>query len=212
MFEDPSQEEAIDPALKRFLTEDQDSDIVKKIHERVTQILTSGEEILYIAVQAKPVVNINPECVVMTTRRFIIYHPRLLGQVDFEDYIWRDLQNAELKENVMGATLTLMTIEGQQLVVDYLPKAQARRLYALAQEMEEKMLEERRQRELEDKRASAGLLLGGNFAGKTPTTTPPVAPREDPVERLKQLKQMLDNGLISQAEYDSKKAEILSRM
>jgi len=34
----------------------------------------------------------------------------------------------------------------------------------------------------------------------------------DPVVALKQLKDMLDAGLISQAEYDSKKAEILGRM
>jgi hypothetical protein len=35
---------------------------------------------------------------------------------------------------------------------------------------------------------------------------------EDPVARLKQLKVMLDAELISQAEYDAKKVEILSRM
>ena len=38
------------------------------------------------------------------------------------------------------------------------------------------------------------------------------APQPDPVETLKQLTAMLDEGLISQAEFDTKKAEILQRM
>ncbi len=41
-------------------------------------------------------------------------------------------------------------------------------------------------------------------------TTQPIA--EDPVEVLGKLKRLLDAGLIEQAEYDAKKAEILSRM
>ena len=45
----------------------------------------------------------------------------------------------------------------------------------------------------------------------------PVSPQmisheEDPVKKLKQIKEMLDAGLINQAEYDVKKTELLSRM
>ncbi|WP_122644462.1 SPFH domain-containing protein [Luxibacter massiliensis] len=38
------------------------------------------------------------------------------------------------------------------------------------------------------------------------------APAEDPMETLGKLKKMLDAGLIEQAEYDAKKAEVLGRM
>ncbi|MBN1487613.1 MAG: PH domain-containing protein [Anaerolineae bacterium] len=190
--------------LDKFLKEEQDSTVVRKIYDRASQILTSGEEILYIAVQNKPVVNITPECVVLTTRRFIIYKPKLLGQVDFEDYIWRDLRDAQLKEEVVGAKLTLQTVDEGVLEVEYLPKAQARRVYAIAQEMEEKMFEERRERELEEKRAEAGgIMMPGSVQS---------GGRIDPVKRLQQLKEMLDANLISEAEYESKKADILSRM
>jgi len=41
----------------------------------------------------------------------------------------------------------------------------------------------------------------------------PAAPTvADPTEKLAQLKKMLDGGLITQAEYDTKKGEILSKM
>lgn len=55
---------------------------------------------------------------------------------------------------------------------------------------------------------------GGRFApkGATVPQAAPQSPVEDPIEVLGKLKKMLDAGLIEQAEYDSKKQEILSRM
>lgn len=40
----------------------------------------------------------------------------------------------------------------------------------------------------------------------------PAAPAEDPLQTLSKLKKLLEAGLIEQAEYDAKKAEILSRL
>jgi hypothetical protein len=37
-------------------------------------------------------------------------------------------------------------------------------------------------------------------------------PKEDPVAKIKQLKEMLDLGAISQTDFDLKKQEILNRM
>lgn len=52
----------------------------------------------------------------------------------------------------------------------------------------------------------------GHFTQKNPNKTQPQVLAEDPVEVLGKLKKMLDAGLIDQAEYDAKKAEILNRM
>jgi len=51
----------------------------------------------------------------------------------------------------------------------------------------------------------------GRFTQKS-ADTPPAAAGDDPVVALKKLKEMLDLGLIEQAEFNSKKAEIMSRM
>ena len=100
-----------------------------------------------------------------------------------------------------------MPTHGTRVSVDYLPKAQARKLYSFAQEMEEHMLEARRVRELEEARASAG-----GITMQAPTGLPPSAhtslPADDPTARLTKLKALLDADLIEQA--DSKKAEILA--
>jgi hypothetical protein len=54
----------------------------------------------------------------------------------------------------------------------------------------------------------------GRFVTKTTesTSTPPKTEADDPVATLKKLKEMLELGLIEQAEFDAKKAEIMSRM
>jgi hypothetical protein len=199
------------PDLLRQLTnEEQDPAVVESTLERVQQILTTGETVLYVAVQKKPVVNIAPECVVLTNRRFIVYRAKLMGQVSFEDHPWRDLQDVKLEESFLGATLTFVRVGGGAVVVDHLPKAQARRLYAHAQEMEERVREERRARELEDKRAAAGgVVLSGLANNPAPAAAAAAA---DPVQRLKTLKEMYDAGLITAGEFEAKRAEIISKM
>lgn len=63
-----------------------------------------------------------------------------------------------------------------------------------------------------------GIAAGGTFANITQTVFPgnqipqPVSAQPDPVESLQKMKQMLDAGLIPQAVYDQKVAEILSRL
>jgi hypothetical protein len=195
--------------IRALTNEEQDPAVVQTVLERVQQIMTSGENVLYVAVQKGPLAKISPDCAVLTNRRFIIYRPKLLGRIIFEDHGWRDLQDAKLQENVLGATFTLKTVSGHVLTIEHLPKAQARRLYAFAQEIEEQVREERRARDLEEKRAAAG----GVFVA-SPHAGGPLLPADasDPVQRLKALKEMFTAGLISASEYETKRAEIISKM
>lgn len=55
------------------------------------------------------------------------------------------------------------------------------------------------------------VMQTGRFTPKESAPTEQSAP-EDPMEVLAKLKKLLDAGLIEQSEYDTKKAEILSRM
>ena len=153
--------------------------------------------------------NFAPESIVLTNKRFIRYKPKLLGGADFQDHIWRDLKDAKMQETLTGATLSLATTKGTKLTVNYLPKAQARKLYSFAQEMEEHMMEARRVRELEAARASAGGITMQAPTG-APPSGPSSPPADDPMAKLKKLKAMLDADLIEQTDYDSKKAEILA--
>jgi hypothetical protein len=197
-----------------FLNEDQDPRVVEDLVPKVSQILMAGEELKYIAIQKKPIVTLAPDCVVITNRRFIFYRVSLLGRKSFDDYVWRDLLDATLQEGLLGATFSAKIAGGRRLTIDYLPKSQARQVYRFAQEMEEKALEERRQRDLEAKRAAAGgvVIQGLPQLSMPQGAQAPAAPVDDPVQRLKRLKEMLDAGLITSQEFEAKKADILSRM
>jgi hypothetical protein len=76
--------------------------------------------------------------------------------------------------------------------------------------MEERVREERRARELEDKRAGAGGVVVSGMPASA--AVPQGLPTSDPVQRLKALKEMYEAGLITAGEYESKRAEIISKM
>lgn len=196
--------------LKKFLNEDQDPKAIEKIAGKLNGLLMNGEALEYIAVQKKPAVNLSPDCVALTNKRIIFCRPKTLGlSMEFQDYIWKDIYDCHMKEGILGAEFSIRTVKGQTNKIDYLPKAQARKLYTNAQEQEEKQREHRRQLELEDKRAAAG-----NISVTTATQPQPVAAQQadDPLVALQKLKTLLDSNLIEQSEFDAKKAEILSRL
>ncbi|WP_337966857.1 PH domain-containing protein [uncultured Flavobacterium sp.] len=196
--------------LKKFLNEEQDPKAVEKLLVKVNGLLTSGEEVEYIAVQKKPAINLSPDCIALTNKRIIFCRPRNLGlSMDFQDYAWKDILDCHMKEGIMGATFSMKTIKGHVNMLDYLPKAQARKLYQFAQQKEEEMVVFRREHDLENKRAIAG---GGITVNTNIPTHQNVEQKEDPLEVLQKLKKLLESEIISQTEFDSKKTEILSKM
>jgi membrane protease subunit (stomatin/prohibitin family) len=55
-----------------------------------------------------------------------------------------------------------------------------------------------------------GKAVNRQDSGKSSTS--PASTQDDPVKRLKKLKQMFEAGLITQGEFDTKKAEILTTL
>jgi hypothetical protein len=218
--------------IEKFLTEEQDPKTVEKIYLRLTDLLTTGEEILYIAVQKKPLVNLFPDCIALTNKRILFFTPANLGlSIKFVDFVWKDIIDVYTKEEIIGAIFSVKTTNGAEMGVDYLPKVQARKLYQYAQERKESEREARRLRDLEEKRAESGAVQFENasrMAGQQPIVpvspvpesghipAPPTiqeSPKPDELtEKLKKLKMLFDNGLISQEEYNNKKLDLLNEL
>ncbi|RYY33203.1 MAG: hypothetical protein EOP46_17075 [Sphingobacteriaceae bacterium] len=217
-------------SIDKFLNDGQEPATVEKIYTRLVDLLNTGEEVIYIAVQKKPLVNLFPDCVALTNKRVLFFTPANLGlSIKFIDFVWKDIVDVHSKEEIIGAVFTVKTLNGAEMGVDYLPKVQARKLYQYAQERKENEREERRLRELEEKRAESGSVLIDNpsHVALTPPAPPPVfeapvpvsAPepvKEEPAakpdeltEKLKKLKMLFDNSLISQEEYNQKKMDLL---
>lgn len=214
--------------IEQFLKDQQEPKAVEKVYSRLNDLLNSGEEIIYIAVQKKPLVNITPDCVAITNKRIFFFTAANLGlSIKFVDFVWKDVVEVKLKEEILGAVFSIKTLNGAETSVDFLPKVQARKLYQYGQEREQAEREERRQRDLEEKRAASGTIHPEMNRFNQPNPEPvhfapkPVEPELKPVEeikpdeltaKLKKLKMLFDNGLITQEEYNQKKLELLSEL
>ena len=217
--------------MEKFLNDEQDPKAVEKVYLRLTDLLTTGEEIIYIAVQKKPLVNLLPDCIAITNKRILFFTPANLGlSIKFVDFVWKDIVDVHTKEEIIGAIFSVRTTNGAEMGVDYLPKVQARKLYQYAQERKESEREARRLRDLEQKRAESGSVqfetpsqpvaaaaVQATAVEQSQPIAPPVTPAPAPevkpdalTEKLKRLKTLFENGLISQEEYNQKKLELLS--
>jgi ribosomal protein S19 len=159
-----------------LLSEDQDPKLVIKMVERAAGLLTRDETIELIAIQKHPVINISPGGIILTNKRIMAVHPKLTGMT-FEDYLWRDVVDVHISEQMLTATFSCSVSGGNKMEMDHLPKKQARRLYSYAQEKEEEMIEVRRERSMEEQRAGAANFSGGAPAKAAPKALPKGAPK-----------------------------------
>lgn len=213
--------------IEKFLNDQQDPKAVEKVYSRLVELLPPGEETLYIATQKKPLVNLLPDCVVVTNRRVLFFTPANLGlSLKFIDFVWKDIADVNMKEEIIGSVFTIRTTKGAEMGVDYLPKVQGRKLYQQSQECREN---ERKREELQkiqhtpspapapEPKPVEEPVAPQPPVFEAPKPTPPPAPapviEEKPdelTEKLKKLKTLFDNGLIAQEEYNAKKMELLS--
>ena len=204
--------DSLDAVVSKLVSEEQDPAVVDKILKKSKELLTRGEEVEYIGVQKKPVVTFAPDAVLLTNKRFMIVRPKMLSMT-FDDHLWREVANVHMSEQMLSATITCQIVGGKQISIDSIPKKQARKIYAYAQEIEERMHDERRNRDLEERRAAAGgVVIQSPSQAPVQQSQTQSPPADDPMEVLGKLKRMLDAGLIDQSEFDAKKADILSKM
>ena len=212
--------------LKKFLNEEQDLKAIEKVMSKLIDLLMKNEEIGYIAVQKKPAITVLPDSIVVTNKRIIICQPKNLGlSMNFTDYSWDEIESTFVKEGILGSDFSFVTKTAISVTIEYIPKVQARKMYAFAKEQ-------------------IDLLKGGSgstihsaveevdteevtsFAEIMPTQTTSFSEfssidtdkplnelsSDELFEKLQNYKKLLDNGLVLQGEYDALKKEILSYM
>ncbi|HEY4327935.1 MAG TPA: SHOCT domain-containing protein, partial [Mucilaginibacter sp.] len=143
--------------------------------------------------------------------------------IKFVDFVWKDIVDVYTKEEIIGAIFSVKTTDDTEVGIDYLPKIQARKLYQYAQERKELEREARRLRALEEKQAESGSIRFENVERSTPEqpvvkiqppspTVQEVQKPDELTEKLKKLKMLFDNGLITQEEYNHKKLDLLNEL
>ena len=182
-------------------------------------VLVPGETLETYAVQRRLYALTHRRVIVAATSgRFVALSRGLFGGYTLSDVRWQDLRDANLRAGIFGADLTITSLQSEDLATSEGPgrsavyyglrKEQAQSVYRLCQAQEQAWREKRRVRDLDEMRArSGGIHLG--------TSAPPAmgsvgfASGETPAIRLTRAKEMLDAGLITDAEYESIKARVI---
>ncbi|WP_410219846.1 PH domain-containing protein [Pedobacter sp.] len=210
--------------VDRFLADEQDPKAVEKVIGKLNDLLTSGEEILYLAVQKKPAVNLLPDCIAITNKRIFYCEPGNLGlTMNFKDISWKNIKEVSFKEGLLGSKFICVPTSGENIVTEYIPKVQARKLHQAANEQLEQYKEMLRQQKLEENRASATSFsmpasqniidLPVEEAIVIPETSSAAPETEDDATlKLRKLKTLYDKQLITLEEYENKKAAILDSL
>src|SRR5271154_3774295 len=158
-------------------------------------------------------------CIAATSGRFISLNRRLLGGYESADIRWQDLKETRVSAGILAADLTLIAQSSSDLNIGSevnrvwtfagLVKEQAQSMYRICQQHDQVWREKRRIRELEELRAkSGGVQIGASSAGYA---APDAAGTDhEPAQRLRQAREMLEAKLISDAEFESIKAKIVS--
>jgi hypothetical protein len=158
-------------------------------------------------------------CIAATSGRFISLDRRLLGGYSSADIRWQDLKETRISAGIIAADLTLVAQTSSDLNIGSevnriwtftgLRKDQAQAMYRICQQHDQVWREKRRIRELEELRAkSGGVQIGsGQIAAGAAESA---GPDSEPARRLRQAREMLDAKLISDSEFESIKAKIVS--
>ena len=183
-------------------------------------LLTSGETLEAWAMQHRLFALTHRRvCIAATSGRFISLHRRLLGGYASADIRWQDLTETRISAGMFAADLTLIAQANSDLNIGAevnrvltfagLRKDQAQAMYRICQQHDQVWREKRRIRELEELRAkSGGMQFSG---GQTAYAGAEAAgPETEPTRRLRQAREMLEAKLISDSEFESIKAKIVS--
>jgi hypothetical protein len=182
-------------------------------------LLTSGETLEAWAAQRRLYALTHRRALIAATSgRFISLKRRLFGGYDSADIRWQDLKETRISAGIIAADLVLIAQSSSDLNIgaevnrvwsfEGLRKDQAQAMYRICQQHDQVWREKRRVRELEELRAKSG---GVQISGGQPAYSSDAAGAEsEPARRLRQAREMLEAKLISDSEFESIKAKIVS--
>ena len=204
------------------MNDEQDPKAVERVLGKLNDMLSSNEELIYLAVQKKPAVNLLPDCIAVSNKRIFYCEPGNFGiTMNFKDISWKSIKEVSFKEEFFGSKFICVPLHGENIITEYIPKVQARKLYQAAYEQLENFREQLRQAELDEKRSTPSPVTVNTVAEEpapikeTETIVPPPPiqiveePEDETTLKLRKLKTLYDKHLITQEEYEAKKADIL---
>jgi len=187
--------------IHRFCTRGTEGDnyLFEEIEQDIKKMLMEGEQILFVAKQSriKPGGSLTtPNTIYITNRRVIFRNPKLFGlKKDYVDFDYMDISNVRMKKGIFSTEIFLKSrFLSDEVKLPAVDKKDAEQVFQLI------------------RKGTRGELPGQIISEEK--TAPIVEParKKSPIEQLKELKELLDMGAITEAEYEEKKKKILAEI
>ena len=197
---------------------------VKKANTKLLDYLIEGESIIVKGLDTRPFALFKRRQIFAVTNSRVIRLKRgLLGGFDMLDYQWKDLKDAQISENVFpsvtGSRLSFTFQGNSEEPIEVYPEIEiASKAYRHSQQEEQAWEEKRRIRDMEEKRAESGGVFIGQGSNPVQQNNSAISDQNkqqqrkvDIADELFKLKKLLDEGILSDVEFQEMKSKILSR-
>ena len=122
--------------ISHFVDNGQDRTKVAEAFEEISEVLASGEDIYYIAIQERTgLLHKNKVTVIPTNKRLLLLHEKRHGY-ELESQRWESISNTLMKDEGKGlATFSVLLQMEKRIDIPHLPIAQVQQLFKLSQEL-----------------------------------------------------------------------------
>ncbi|NJD98444.1 hypothetical protein E3E26_01335 [Thermococcus sp. LS1] len=189
----------------------------KELPKAVLRHLEPGEEVLF-SIRKKISLE-KPKWLLVTDRRIIYLDEKILGRYEMKAIPYQKLEQITVKLGVMSSEFIIQGEENITLRLGWMNKEEARKainaikdaLNAIAVEpvsidVKKGLTSEtwtlKKPKEFITRTVPAGAIVQHSPAKK----------EEDPLEKLKKLKELYDMGVITQEEYEEKRKKLLEQI
>ncbi len=152
----------------------------------------------------------------ITNSRVIAVKRGVFGGFVMQDIQWKDLRDAKLTQNVLpsicGSNVSFRHFKNDvgTLELKGIPDKEAAEMYSRSQSEEQAWEEKRRVREIEEVRAASGGTIINTGQDSNPPSSSQSSSGGSILQHITEAKKLLDDGTISDAEFQEMKAKILS--
>lgn len=191
--------------------------IMAEIPKEITENLYPGEKVLY-SVKKKLYTEMKPKFLVVTDRRVIYLDQKILGRYDLVDVPYEKLEFVHFKKGKIGAKFTIRSEEGTELTLTWMERGEAEKAMEAIRDALNAIAVE--PVSIQKKKGLLGVELTLSKPKEVVTRALPMtqvverAPlqKEDPIEKLKKLKELYEAGVISKEEFEEKKRKLLDQI
>jgi len=191
-----------------------------EIPPEISENLYPGEKVLY-CIKKKLRTDLKPKFLAVTDRRVLYLDQKLLGRYDLEDVPYEKLEFVHYKKGKIGAEFEIKREDGHKLKLSWMDRKEATEAIEAIKDALNAIAVE--PVSIKKKKGLIGEEMSISKPKELVTRTLPMttiveksvsgsSEAEDPLEKLKKLKELHEAGILTDEEFEEKKKALLDKI